>query len=179
MRIFFALFLILMSFFLQSSILEYFQIQGVVPNLLLVVFILIILMAGSREIFWAALTGGLLLDISSPFPFGIFILVFAALGFILGKAKFYLFAKANFIIFLLTVFLATIFYYLFITAVIEAANLFRILVFNFSAKNILFVVLTREILLNLAAAAIIFGLFEMKKTFFPRLTCSNGFRPNF
>ncbi len=125
MKIISAVFFILISFFLQSSVFEYFRIGGIIPNLVLVVFIFIIMTADSREVFAAALAGGLLLDFSSSFPFGIFTLGFIVIGFALAKAKFYLFAKANFIVFLLAVFLATIFYYLLAVASIEIVYLLK------------------------------------------------------
>lgn len=179
MRTIFSLFLIVLSFLLQSSLPGYLRIQGVIPNLLLVIFVLIIMVGDYREIFSAALAGGLLMDIFSPFPFGTFILTFAALGFVFSKAKYYLFTKANFMIFLLKVFLATVFYYLFAVAMVEIMYLIKMPVFNFSAKNILFITLPREILFNLAAAVAIYGLFKIKKTPFVKLTRSHGFRSNF
>lgn len=175
MRTIFSLFLIVLSFLLQSSLLGYLRIQGVIPNLLLVVFVLIIMAGEYRQIFSVALVGGLLMDIFSSFPFGTFILIFVMLGFVFLRAKYYLFAKANFIIFSLMVFLATIFYYLLAVAMAETMSFIKMPVFNFSAKNILFVILPREILFNLAAAAVIYGIFKIKKTHFIKSTRSYGF----
>lgn len=163
MKIISAIFFILISFFLQSSVFEYLRIGGTIPNLVLIVFVLIIMTADTREVFITALAGGLLLDFSSSFPFGIFILSFIVIGFVLAKAKHYLFAKANFIVFLLAVFLATLLYYLFAIVSNEIAFLLKMPVVVFSTKDILSVALPREILYNLVAATVIFGFLKIAR----------------
>lgn len=179
MKIISAIFFILISFFLQSSVFEYLRIGGIIPNIVLIVFVFIIMMADSQEIFAAALVGGLLLDFSSSFLFGVFTLSFIVIGFALAKAKHYLFAKANFIVFLLAVSLATFFYYLFAIASNEIAFLLKIPVGVFSVKNILIVSLPREILYNLAVAAVIFGFLKTMEKLFLKSKYLNGSRPNF
>lgn len=73
------------------------------------------------------------------------------------------------------VFFATIFYYLLAVAMVEVASFIKMPVFNFSAKNILFATLPREVLFNLVAAGAIYGLFKIKKMPFTKLTRSHGF----
>ena len=179
MKIIPAIFLILFSFLLQSSIFEYFRIDGIIPNLVLIALVLIIMAGDQREVFAVALAGGLLLDFSSPFLFGIFTLSFIMIGFALAKAKLNLFAKENFIVLLVAVFLATTFNYLFAAGAIVAVNFLRMPVAEFSIKDVLFIALPMEILYNLVFVALIFGFWKITQKLFSKITHSNGFRPNF
>lgn len=80
-----TIFIILALFFvvvLQTTFIPKLAIYGVFPNLMLVLVIFKSLFKDYKEIFIWPLAGGLILDISSSFPFGVFTLSFLIISII-------------------------------------------------------------------------------------------------
>ncbi len=80
-------FIILALFFvaiLQVTFVPKLSIYGVFPNLMLVVIIFKSLFKDYREIFIWSLAGGLILDVFSATPFGVFTLSFLIVSFIIN-----------------------------------------------------------------------------------------------
>ena len=82
---------------LETTILQYMRIGGVIPNLMLVLVVSFALLRGSKEGMLIGATAGLLYEVSFGTFLGPTILTYAAIGYICGKLNknFY---RENFII---------------------------------------------------------------------------------
>lgn len=72
MKIFINLLLIILTVILQISLVPKLVFLGVFPNLILLVFLSLLFIGKPEESLWWAGTGGILLDVTSPYFFGIY-----------------------------------------------------------------------------------------------------------
>ncbi len=149
-----AFFSILFFYFLavfQNSFLAHYQIKGSGPNLVLIFIILFSIFEkkDGRLGFWAGLTGGLYLDMFSPFWFGLF--TFLGLASVLLIKIFKPFFEADSILsFLVILILVLCFYYgILILADFSGGFYFNLLGLSF----------------NLLAGIIIYSLFRLAYVF--------------
>lgn len=72
------------SVLLQSTLLEYVAVYGVIPDVILIIILFISLKEGSK---WGEIFGfftGMLIDFLSLSPLGFFALIYCTIGFIMG-----------------------------------------------------------------------------------------------
>ncbi|MBR6223555.1 MAG: rod shape-determining protein MreD [Lachnospiraceae bacterium] len=77
-------FLILILYLFQTALFPFFELGGVVPNLLLVITVSFGLMRGRKEGLFVGFFCGLLIDIFSGFALGPYALLYMYLGYING-----------------------------------------------------------------------------------------------
>ncbi len=77
-------FLILLLYILQTALFPFFEMGGVVPNLLLVITVSFGLMRGRKEGLFVGFFCGLLVDIFSGFALGPYALLYMYLGYVNG-----------------------------------------------------------------------------------------------
>lgn len=137
---------------LQTSFLIHFNIDGQVPNLILISILLLIFLEKPEEkfSFFGALAGGLLLDVFSSSFLGISIIVLLLMTFVLKKVCRIL-KELNVSWFLILLFFSLIFYNLF-SSLIGHLVLFDITSFQINLSK----VLAFEFFYNLVLGAIAF-----------------------
>ncbi len=84
-RFLFTLFSILISFILQTTVFRYFDLGGIVPNLLIIMTSGYAFMRGDKSGIWVGFFCGLLVDIFFGTYLGFYALIYMYLGFIVGK----------------------------------------------------------------------------------------------
>ncbi len=155
--------LIIFLVLLQSAFLNHLKITGIAPNFVLIAVILISLEFNLRKAFIAGIVAGLMLDIFSSMPFGIFTLAFILISLGLNFAKHYLFAHANFAVILAAVFLGTLFFDFFVFFLDKILFIFKLSSQTFASKYSLLYLMPREIIYNLAGVIIIFFFLKFIK----------------
>ncbi|MDD5602964.1 MAG: rod shape-determining protein MreD [Eubacteriales bacterium] len=105
----FALLTISILLLLQTTLLEYVEIAGVKPNLLLTFTICAAFYAGSREGAAVGALAGLAQDMATGIIFGFYAIIGAAAGFITGLINRRLY-RDNMIVLVLVTFLVTLIY---------------------------------------------------------------------
>jgi rod shape-determining protein MreD len=111
----FLIFAIFLAALIQSTFLDYLRIQGIKPDILLVLVIFIGLEADKSFGLKAGLFAGLLKDLLSAGPLGLNTLAFGLTGFILGAYTFKLYRERfvlKLVICFAAAFLISHFYYL-------------------------------------------------------------------
>jgi rod shape-determining protein MreD len=177
MNKFSAIAIIIAAVVLEITIAPHLKLGGVFPNLPLVALAYISLSAQRREVLAASLAGGLFLDLFSSFPFGVFIVIFVLIGMLLNESKYYLFARANFLIVLLAVFIATILFYLLSFLLLKIFVFWKMSQIKIFFKESIFFAMPKELLANLIAAIIISAALKIiNKSFVKKVY---GLRPNF
>ncbi len=112
--------------FLQTSILKDIEIFGVVPNLSLVFFLMIIFwIQDFKMVFISALFFGLFLDFFSGFSFGVFTLTFIFLAFFLNLLLAVFVSRDNILVLFFMIFIGTFAYYLLILTLTNIFNFFN------------------------------------------------------
>lgn len=132
-------------FMIEQGFLSYFEILGVGINLLFIGVFFLNFWPNqmSRASIFVSALAGLLLDVSSPLPFGVFVLAFLALSFLIQKASTFFYEPSLFSFIALFFFSFLLFKLLFIASFLNP------------------LILTFEFLYNLAFALIIFLLFNL------------------
>lgn len=88
--------LIILGFFLQTSIFPFLSINGVTPNIILVLVVSVAIMNGSMTAMIVGFICGLLIDIMYGGALGIYACFYMCLGYINGYFHVLFFAEANF-----------------------------------------------------------------------------------
>ena len=98
-----VLILLLIFTILQSTVLCYFEICSIKPDIILIAVIYFALYGGRKFGSEIGITGGLLKDIVSGLPFGLSILSFGGLGFLVGSVGSRLYKESPFTQIILTI----------------------------------------------------------------------------
>jgi rod shape-determining protein MreD len=161
MRIVTLICLIIFIVLLQSAFLNRLKIAGIGPNFALIAVVLISLAFDRKKALITGVVAGLMLDVFSSMPFGIFTLALILVSLSLNFAKHYLFTHANFAVVLAAVFLGTVFFDLFIFFLDKISFAFRFSNQMSTSNYNLLYLMPRELLYNLVAAAVIFLLWKL------------------
>ncbi len=84
-RFIFTFFSILISFILQTTLFRYFELGGIVPNILIIVTSANAFMRGDKCGIWVGFWCGLLADIFFGSYLGFYALIYMYIGFLIGK----------------------------------------------------------------------------------------------
>jgi rod shape-determining protein MreD len=156
MKIFTAIIFIFLVFFLSMAIAGQFRLNGVSSDLVFVAFVFIGLFSSGKTAFAAGLFAGFLSDLFSSSVFGIYLLAFAVVAVILTAAKSYVFAKPNVFVFLVEVFLAGIFFDLFVMILNKFLAFVSLQNFAVGWKYFFTHLLPLDLAMNLVAGLVIF-----------------------
>lgn len=152
--IFFAI--LFFAVILQTTIFQNIKIFGTTPNIALVFLIFIAFWEKDyKKTFFSATALGILFDVlSGPF-FGVFLLIFFCLAFILNISARTLISSDNNPAFLGMVFLGTCAYYVLYYICINSLSVFGVVDYKIVANIIFFETLAVEIVLNLLIALLL------------------------
>ena len=104
---------------IQSTLIPHLSLGGIKPDIVLLVVISWSLLRGAEEgVVWG-LIGGILLDLLSGAPFGVFTIAMAAVSFLTGMGEMNVF-RTNIALPLATIFFATIAYNLIFLILLQA-----------------------------------------------------------
>ena len=84
-RFIFTFFSIIISFILQTTVLRYVDLGGIVPNLLIIMTAGFAFMRGDKSGIWVGFFCGILVDVFFGTYLGFYALIYMYLGFIVGK----------------------------------------------------------------------------------------------
>ncbi|EFW37485.1 rod shape-determining protein MreD [Treponema phagedenis F0421] len=155
-------FSVLVAFFLgvfETSILAYFSLLPVSPDLVLVLILYLAIYNGSRVGIWTGFFSGLAIDFLSISPIGLHSFTFTLIGYLVGK----LYDRYNLNKFFVPIVLA------FSATLIKAALFFVLhLLFgtNIKVYNVLGLNFWIEVGINALCAPILFGLLNIFPTVF-------------
>ena len=87
MRIFLTIVIVLVNFILQTTLLPYIAIGGVMPHTGLIIVVSLALLRGSTEGAWTGFVTGVLMDVFFGTSYGYYALIFLLLGFLSGRSQ--------------------------------------------------------------------------------------------
>ncbi len=89
--------LVIISFLLQTSVFPFFQIFGVVPNIVLILVVFVAVMNGSTSAMVVGFVCGLLIDAMYGTTLGIYAFFYMMIGYVNGYLHVLFFAEASFL----------------------------------------------------------------------------------
>lgn len=104
-----AVLIIIVNFIFQSTLLQYFDIGGVVPNTTLIMVVIVSLLRGKYQGAAVGLVAGLMQDIFFSTTIGINALIYLLIGYVVGLLDDKVFKESSFLP-LVTIILSTITY---------------------------------------------------------------------
>jgi len=101
---------LLLAAILQTSLLPFLALRGIIPNLVLVLILLLVIFKNFKEVWWLVILGGLFLDLFSGLPFGLVSLSLLITAYFINWFNRSIFSEAKFWIVLFLIGLASLFY---------------------------------------------------------------------
>ena len=87
MRVLITSILIFLNFVLQTTLFQFFSIRGILPNTALIIVTSYALLRGSKEGALVGVFSGLLWDVFFQTTLGFYSLLFALIGFLIGRSQ--------------------------------------------------------------------------------------------
>lgn len=154
MRVIFIILIVLSIAVFQIALLSSLKLFGFTPNLFLIFVVLASLNFIRKEIFLTAFLSGLVMDLFSVWPFGLFTVTLVCVGFLFSLVRLYVFSQTNLLVILTAVIVGTICFNLLLCsffAIFLFAKIVTVPTVSFS--YIIFYVMPFELVANLVATA--------------------------
>ncbi len=110
MKTFLVILGLLLAVILQTTLLPFLALRGIIPDLVLVLILLLVIFRDFRKVWWLVILAGLFLDLFSGLPFGLISLSLLMTTYFINWFNRSIFSETKFWIILFLIGLASLFY---------------------------------------------------------------------